>query len=174
MSHATVSDCVVADSSDLADSRPRQGRRMTLQQGRRTTGSKRTPPEKTPRLRLKPKAPTSGYVDGAWWPHSDDLPIELPDLLAVLSVRLGPIDRVIYNVSEWAKAPTKLPTGGRMVRLGGYYRQPVNTIEVIGLNRSKIVLLVVPARTDPDHAHDILMAAAAPDNASTIDGLLHD
>jgi hypothetical protein len=174
MSHATVSDCVVADSNDLADWRPRQGRRMTLQQSRSTTGSKHTPPEKTPRLRLKPKAPTSGYVDGAWWPHSEDLSIELPDLLAVLSVRLGPIDRVLYNLDEWAKAPAKLATGGRKVRLGGYYRQPVNTIEVIGLNRNKIVLLVVPARTDPGHAHDILMASAAPDNASTTDGLLHD
>src|ERR1700761_68219 len=174
MSHATVSDCVVVDLNNLADSRPRQGRRMTLRQGRSSTGSKHTPPEKTPRLRLKPKAPTSGYVDGAWWPHSDDLTIELPDLLAVLSVRLGPIDRVIYNVSEWAKAPAKLPTGGRTVRLDGYSRQPDNTIEVIGLNRNKIVLLVVAARTDPEHAHDILMAAAAPKNASTIDGLLHD
>jgi Family of unknown function (DUF5994) len=173
MSHATVSDCVVVDLNNLADSRPRQGRRMTLRQGRSSTGSKHTPPEKTPRLRLKPKAPTSGYVDGAWWPHSDDLPIELPDLLAVLSVRLGPIDRVIYNVSEWAKAPAKLPTGGRTVRLDGYYRQPVNTIEVIGLSRGKLVLLVVPSRTDADQAHDILMAAAAPDDASTIDGLLH-
>ena len=147
---------------------------MTLQQGRSATGSKQTTPEKTPRLRLKPKAPTSGYVDGAWWPHSDDFPIELPDLLAVLSVRLGPIDRVIYNLNEWAKAPAKVSTGGRLVRLGGYYRQPVNTIEVIGLNRSKIVLLVVPTRTDPGHAHDILMAAAAPKNASTIEGLLSD
>jgi Family of unknown function (DUF5994) len=146
---------------------------MTLHQGRSTTGSKHTP-EKTPRLRLKPKAPISGYVDGAWWPHSDDLSIELPDLLAVLAVRLDRIDRVIYNLSEWAKAPAKLLTGGRMVRLDGYSRQPGNTIEVIGLNRNKIVLLVVPARTDPEHAHDILMAAAAPKNASTTDGLLND
>ncbi|MGH3525239.1 MAG: DUF5994 family protein [Mycobacterium sp.] len=147
---------------------------MTLQRGRIATGSKHTPPEKTPRLRLKPKAPTTGYVDGAWWPHSDDLPIELPDLLAVLSVRLGPIDRVTYNLTEWAKAPAKLLTGGRLVRLGGYYRQPVNTIEVLGVNRNKTVLLVVPARTDPDHAHDVMMAAATPNNASTIDCLLHD
>jgi uncharacterized protein DUF5994 len=147
---------------------------MTLQPGCIATDPKHTPPEKTPRLRLKPKAPTTGYVDGAWWPHSDDLPIELPDLLAVLSVRLGSIDRVIYNVTEWANAPRKLPTGGRVVRLGGYNRQPVNTIEVIGINRNKIVLLVVPARTDPDHAHDVMMAAAAPNNASTIDRLLHD
>lgn len=147
---------------------------MTLQRGRTATGSKHTPPEKTPRLRLKPKAPISGYVDGAWWPHSDDLPIELPDLLAVLSVRLGPIDRVIYNLSDWAKAPVKLLTTGRVVRLGGYHRQPVNTIEVLGVNRSRTVLLVVPARTKPDHAHDIMMAAAAPNNASTIDHLLRD
>lgn len=147
---------------------------MTLQRRRTAAGSTHTPPETTPRLRLKPKAPTTGYVDGAWWPHSDDLPIELPDLLAVLSVRLGPIDRVIYNLTEWAKAPAKLPTGAGVVRLAGYYRQPVDTVEVIGLNRKKIVLLVVPARTDPDHAHNTMMAAAAPDNALTIDRLLHN
>jgi hypothetical protein len=145
---------------------------MTLERGRTGAGWKQTPPEHTPRLRMKPKAPPTGYVDGAWWPHSDDLPTELPDLLAVLSVRLGPIDRVIYNLAEWVTAPKKLPTEGRVVRLDGYTIQPVNTIEVIGLNRSKIVLLVVPAHTDPDDAHHIMMAAAAPDDASTVEGLL--
>ncbi|HVW42390.1 MAG TPA: DUF5994 family protein, partial [Amycolatopsis sp.] len=39
------------------------------------------------RLRLKPKAPTTGYVDGAWWPRPRDLSAELPALLAVLAVR---------------------------------------------------------------------------------------
>ncbi|WP_410639151.1 DUF5994 family protein [Amycolatopsis sp. lyj-346] len=43
----------------------------------------------SPRLRLKPKAPTTGYVDGAWWPTSRDLTAELPPILAVLAVRLG-------------------------------------------------------------------------------------
>ena len=145
---------------------------MTLQQHRTPAAWKQTPPENTPRLRLKPKAPTTGYVDGGWWPHSDDLPTELPDLLAVLSVRLGPIERVIYNLTEWAAAPNRLSTGGRVVRLAGYYRQPANTIEVLGVNRSKIVLLVIPAQTDPDHAHAIMMAAATREDASTIDGLL--
>jgi Family of unknown function (DUF5994) len=68
-------------------------------------------------LRLKPKAPHTGYVDGAWWPHSDDLTTELPDLLAVLSVRLGPIDRVLYKLTDWAKIPAKLATGDRTVVL---------------------------------------------------------
>src|SRR5579875_1928119 len=146
---------------------------MTPQPAKTAAEWKQTAPENTPRLRLKPKAPTTGFVDGAWWPHSNDLLTELPDLLAVLSVRLGPIDRVIYNLAEWAQAPARLMSG-RAVRLDGYRQQPVNTIEVIGLNRNKIVLLVVPARTEPGRAHDTMMAAAAPDNASTIEHLLTD
>lgn len=131
-----------------------------------------TIPAHTPRLRLKPKASRSGYVDGAWWPHSADLAVELPDLLAVLSVRLGRIDRVMYNVRGWAPAPRKLVTGGRAVRLDGYRRQPINTIEILGLDRDRIVLMVVPPNTDPTHAHATMMAAAEPNNASTVDNLL--
>ena len=68
--------------------------------------------------------------------------------------------------------PAKLITGGRAVRLDGYRRQPVNTVEVIGLNRSRIALLVVPPNSDQDEAHAILMAAASPSDESTVDGLL--
>jgi Family of unknown function (DUF5994) len=135
-------------------------------------GHRQVPPAQTPRLRLKPKAPQSGYVDGAWWPHSDELMTELPDLLSVLSVRLGPISRVMYNVNEWGKAPAKFASGMRSVRLDGYRRQPVSTVEVIGLNRSRIVLLVVSPRAEPDQAHAIMMAAAGPSNAATVASLL--
>ena len=145
---------------------------MTLQKDLTDAGRHNTPPEHTPRLRLKPKAPRSGYVDGAWWPRSDDLAAELPDLLAVLSVRLGPIDRMIYKLNEWAKAPKKLATGGRVVRLDGYSLQPTNTVEVLGLNRKKIVLLVVSPHADPDQAHAVMMTAAGPNNALTVDSLL--
>jgi hypothetical protein len=147
---------------------------MTLRDARSAPDSTHAGPQNTPRLRLKPKAPSTGHVDGAWWPHSDDLPAELPDLLAVLSVRLGPIDRVTYNVADWAAAPAKFPTGGETVRLSGYYQQQGNTVEVVGTNLTKIVLLVVPSRTEPEHAHDIMMSAATPKDASTVDCLLHD
>jgi hypothetical protein len=72
---------------------------MTQHTAGPSLGRHPTPPDYTPRLRLKPKAPRSGYVDGAWWPYSNDLLKELPDLLAVLSVRLGPIERVLYPTS---------------------------------------------------------------------------
>jgi Family of unknown function (DUF5994) len=145
---------------------------MTLKQDRTDVGQRNTQPEHTPRLRLKPKAPQSGYVDGAWWPHSDDLAAELPDLLAVLSVRLGRIDRVMYNLNEWGRQPAKLATGGRLVRLNGYRRQPPNTVEVLGLYGNRIVLLVVPPDTDPDVAHEAMMTAAAPKDTSMVGNLL--
>jgi hypothetical protein len=145
---------------------------MTRHEGRAVVGGHQPGPEHTPRLRLKPKAHTTGHVDGAWWPRSDDLSIELPDLLAVLSVRLGTVDRVMYNITEWAKAPARLMTGGRLVRLDGYQRQPANTLEVQGIDRAKLLLLVVPTNTDPDLAHEAMMAAASPNNASTIGDLL--
>jgi uncharacterized protein DUF5994 len=145
---------------------------MTLKKDQTDVGNRHTPPVHTPRLKLKPKAPQSGYVDGAWWPHGADLTAELPDLLSVLSVRLGPISRVIYNVNEWAMPPARLATGGRTVRLDGYRRQPINTVEVMGLNRNKIVLLVVAPQADPDQAHAIMMNAAGPGNVSTAESLL--
>jgi hypothetical protein len=145
---------------------------MTLKNDQTNVTRRQSPPEHTPRLRLKPKAPSSGYVDGAWWPHSDDLTAELPDLLAVLSVRLGRISRVIYKLDEWATAPAKLATAGRSVRLDGYRRHPVSTVEVLGLNQQKILLLVVSPLADPDQAHAVMMTAAGPNNALTVDSLL--
>jgi Family of unknown function (DUF5994) len=140
------------------------------------TTSESTPrhggPENTPRLRLKRHAPMSGFVDGAWWPHTDDLPTELPDLLSVLSVRLGPIARVMYNLDEWSTAPRRLTIGGSTVRLDGYRRQPSNTLEVLDGLGKRIVLLVVPSQTDPESAHSILMAAAATDDATSVHSLL--
>jgi hypothetical protein len=145
---------------------------MTLKQAYLQHGDGSLRPEYTPRLRLKPKAPETGYVDGAWWPWSDDLTIELPDLLAVLSVRLGAIERVLYNLNEWITPPRKFAVGSRSARLDGYRYQPIHTITVLGTAQHAITLLVVPHHTDPDHAHAAMMNAACPNNTATIDHLL--
>ncbi|WP_408632992.1 DUF5994 family protein [Mycobacterium ostraviense] len=144
---------------------------MRLEQARKSFRQHDTPRVRTPRLRLKPKSPRGGHVDGAWWPRSDDLTTELPDLIAVLSLRLGEIDRVTYNVNE-IEAPAQLTTGGRAVQLDGSHRPPSNTIEVTRRTRSKIILLVVPWYTAPDYAYGIVMSAAASNDASSVDTLL--
>jgi hypothetical protein len=130
------------------------------------------PPRQTLRLKLKPKAPATGFVDGAWWPRSRDLSAELPALLAVLAVRLGPIQRVSYNLVSWDGAPRRLDIGGRQVRLGGFQVQHPNTVDVIGSNASRLILLVLPPGTEPVAAHRILMTASRRENSDGIDRLL--
>ena len=88
-------------------------------------------PRQPLRLRLKPKAPTTGWVDGGWWPRSRDLAVELPGLLAVLAVRLGRIERVNYHLGEWGPTGGKISCGGGVVRLGGYRTQHAGTMDVI-------------------------------------------
>ena len=124
------------------------------------------------RLRLRPKAPTTGYVDGAWWPRSRDLAAELPALLAVLAVRLGEIPRVSYNLTEWDTAPGQISADGVRVRLSGFWSRPEHTLDVIAGNRQRLSLLVVPPDTDPSAAHHTMMCAAQRENTDTVENLL--
>ena len=45
-------------------------------------------------------------------------------------------------------------------------------MEVQCIGRERILLLVVPPHTDADVAHEAMMSAAAPDNASTVGDLI--
>lgn len=124
-----------------------------------------------PRLRLKPQGPTTGFVDGAWWPHSRDLAAELPALLAVLTVRMGRIERVSYNLPTWAPVVRKIHVDGGVVRLAGYRTQHPDTVDVFS-GRHLTTLLVVPPQAPPETAHRILMAAAHRGNTDRISELL--
>lgn len=124
------------------------------------------------RLRLRPKAHTTGYVDGAWWPRSRDLAAELPALLAVLAVRLGGIPRVSYNLTEWGAVPRKIAAEGVRVRLDGFWSRPAHTLDVIAGDRHRLTLLVVPPDTEPSAAHRTMMRAAERDNGDTVEELL--
>ena len=123
------------------------------------------------RLKLKPKGPVSGVVDGGWWPRSRDLAAEVPELIAVLAVRLGSVHRLSYNLDEWATTPRKIVVDGVVVRLGGYHTQPANTIAVLGA-RGELTLLVVPPETSDQAAHDALLAAGHRGNTDVAEPLL--
>jgi hypothetical protein len=123
------------------------------------------------RLRLKLRGAVTGYVDGAWWPRSRDLPAELPALVAVLAVRLGPVESVSYNLNAWGPTPRKIRIEGRFVRLAGYRSQNPATIDVISAGH-RITLLVVPPDATPEAAHGTLMAAGRRANADRVEALL--
>jgi Family of unknown function (DUF5994) len=123
------------------------------------------------RLRLKPQAPATGFVDGGWWPRSRDLPNELPALVAVLAIRLNHVESVSYNLDDWRPAPRKIMIGGAVVRLAGYRSQRRGTIDVLGA-RQRLTLLVVPPESMPSSAHTALMASGHRGNTDDIEALL--
>lgn len=123
------------------------------------------------RLRLKPGGPATGFVDGGWWPRSRDLEAELPVLLAVLAVRLGPIESVSYHLDTWSPTPRKITLDGRLVRLAGYRSQHPATVDVLSAGH-RVILLVVPPEGEPEAAHGALMAAGHRGNADPVDTLL--
>ena len=125
------------------------------------------------RLRLRPQAPATGHVDGAWWPRSHDLTAELPALLAVLTVRLGEIPRVNYHLSEWDTAPRSIATtDGIRVRLDGFWTRPAHTVDLVAADRHHLTLLLVPPDTPSSAAHEAMMRAAHRDNTDTVEDLL--
>ncbi|MGY2062848.1 DUF5994 family protein, partial [Nocardia gipuzkoensis] len=87
------------------------------------------------------------HVDGAWWPHSNNLASELPTLFEILTPVLGAIHRVAYPLREWAETPGELVFAGQSVRLHGYRHGAARTIEILGTRGRGFVLLVVPPAT---------------------------
>ncbi|GAA2816508.1 DUF5994 family protein [Crossiella cryophila] len=130
------------------------------------------PPGNIPRLRLKPQARVTGYVDGAWWPRTRDLAAELTALLPVLTIRLGRVERVTFNLTMWQPTARRLPVHTRSVRVEGFRAQQPDTVTVTGRGRQRLVLLVVPPETRPAIAHDIMMSAARRGNADSVSALL--
>jgi hypothetical protein len=124
------------------------------------------------RLRLKPSAPVSGYVDGAWWPHSRDLAGELPSLLPALADRLGPIARVAYHLDGWDRTPRRLFGPAGRVALEGFRTTDRNTLTAVDKAGRRLVLLVVPPPTGEAAATEALRTAATADNVDASDTLL--
>ena len=122
---------------------------------------------------MKPEAPRSGVVDGAWWPRSGDLADQLPALLVELWDRLGGVERVSYNLTAWPGAPRRMRVGGRLVRLGGYRTQDPLSIDLVsGVDGRITTLLVVPVETGDEKAEAALAAGFDPGRVGNVGSLL--
>ncbi len=79
----------------------------------------------------------------------------------------------MYHPNGWTGGvPRRLSRGKQAVRLDGYHYQPADTIDLIGEDGTRLVLLVVPAASVPRVAESILSAAAGSHDISTTSELL--
>ncbi|WP_232248133.1 DUF5994 family protein [Streptacidiphilus rugosus] len=123
------------------------------------------PRGETPALRLAlrpgfaPGARPIGALDGAWWPHSDDLVRELPSLVEKLD-RLGRITRVNVNPTHWQSLPREVPVPGHVVKVGWFTtEQDPHKLLLMSYRLGRWDLLVIPPQTSQAAAARLMAAA---------------
>jgi hypothetical protein len=104
--------------------------------------------EAQPRLKLDPNRPVEPYLDGAWWPRSTELSVELPALLTVLSAHLGPVVLIGYRRDAWNAVPDHLDLAGHVVHLQGFVSPNPPTLVVVDDSGQRVTMRVVPPDTD--------------------------
>jgi hypothetical protein len=102
------------------------------------------------RVSLRADAGSGGSpFDGAWFPRSRDLAVEMPELIAELDRRGVRIERFTYALEAWLPVPRKVIVQGRMIRTGGFRSMDPQVVCLTwdgGTKRAD--LLVVPPETD--------------------------
>jgi len=124
------------------------------------------------RLRLKPKGSLKGYVDGGWWPRTQNLTAELPALAHVLAIRLGGVTRVAYSLTTWDDAPRQITVEGHTIRLEGFRSQDDHVLHLSGPDRQRITVLVIPPETSATAGHEAMTTASRRDNIDRPSDLL--
>lgn len=127
-----------------------------------------------PRFTLKPTPSARGYVDGAWWPRSNDPATEFPALLSALTTSSGPMTRLSYNLTAWRASPRRLAVGGRPVRIEGFRSLDPRTVSLTDPSGHRTVLLLVPPEATERRGNALLARAARPDNVASPRDLLYD
>jgi hypothetical protein len=61
-------------------------------------------PRQPLRLELS-RSPDGSPIDGAWWPQTADIDIELADLVDHFPDHLGTVYRVLYSKPDWTGRP---------------------------------------------------------------------
>ncbi|MCX4744341.1 DUF5994 family protein [Kitasatospora sp. NBC_01287] len=138
-----------------------------------TPGPSLEPLRTAARLSRAPDGVAPGRLDGAWWPRSRDLLVELPALADALAERWGQITRITVNPAQWPVIPGRIPITGHVVHAGWFTaEQDEHLIMVFSFGSRRLDLLVVPPETDVVDATRLLREAADPANGLTASGLM--
>lgn len=124
-----------------------------------------------PRLMLEPTLSQTGMFDGAWWPRSNHIRAELPDLITALTAHLGRIVRVGLDTEAWDEVPRSVTVNGGAVKISWF----PGSDRTISLSRGLLnhfLLLVVPPGTSAETAAVAMFEAAGHDNHATAAELL--
>lgn len=101
------------------------------------------------RLMLRDRTATTGPIDGAWWPRTDQPMTELHQLVTAVGPRIGKLARLGF---DW----TTSESGDSTAR----NEQAARIMHVVGSNGAALALLVIPAATEAPAARSQMRWAA--------------
>ncbi|GAA2838606.1 hypothetical protein GCM10010505_72160 [Kitasatospora aburaviensis] len=104
-----------------------------------------------------------GVFDGAWWPRSNHVLAELPDLITALGAHFGRILRVGLDTTAWDGVPRSVAANGLTIRINWFTGSDA-TISVTRGFQDHFLLLVVPPGTDSVTAASAMAGASATGN----------
>ena len=124
-------------------------------------------------VRLETTEARTGILDGAWWPRSRRIAVELPALIRALTRHIGPITRIGLDAQAWEELPTRLVVEDRVVHIDSY---PVgdDTVLITRGERDYFSLLVVPPRATPEAARAAMAQSVRTDNVAGAEQILID
>jgi hypothetical protein len=122
--------------------------------------------EREHRLQLKPYRPASEHIDGTWWPRSQDLADELPELVSSVSDRLGQVAMVGYPRNGWEPTPETAEVGGQTIELLGFTSDEPASVILIGEDGQHLTLRVIRPETSAEVARQALEEAQATNDAA--------
>jgi hypothetical protein len=113
------------------------------------------------RLALKTDGASRGLLDGAWWPRSRDLLVELPALTNVLDPLWARITRIAVNPTYWPVIPRKVPVDGHVVKVGWFTAEiDPHKLLLLSHDAGRWDLLVIPPETGAKAAARLMAAAS--------------
>nr|WP_307531452.1 DUF5994 family protein [Streptomyces umbrinus] len=102
-----------------------------------------------------------GLLDGAWWPRSRDLPLELSALADVLDPLGGRITRIAVNSRYWPVVPRRIPVNGHVVKVGWFTTElDPHKILLLSHTTGRWNLLVIPPEAGASAAARLMTAAS--------------
>ncbi|UGT52837.1 DUF5994 family protein [Nocardia asteroides] len=97
------------------------------------------------RLMLRDRTATTGPIDGAWWPRTDQPMTELHQLVQAVAPRIGKLARLGFDWNALESGATD---------------QVSQIMHLVGSNDAALALLVIPAATEAAAARSQMRWAA--------------
>lgn len=116
--------------------------------------------------------PSAGALDGAWWPHSKDLELELADLVDHFPTDVGQVSRAVFSRPDWLTSPHKITIARGSLKTGSFPRDDTHVVLLRLSTGKQLTLLVVPPDTPASAARDLMALASAPANSRSGSDLL--